>query len=178
MAKLKIAQLFRFKILLEIISPMVAVFMAFVVGAIIILLFIKSYALTDTVLVDLTEKGVPTAVIDNLGILKIKDYPNKSDLLKDLKSTIGDRNYAQYGTLIAAQPTRGIDVGSIEFIHQRLLQARNNGKAVLLISADLEEVLSISDRIAVMYEGRIVGTLSPEEATEARLGLMMTGGGA
>jgi ABC-type uncharacterized transport system ATPase subunit len=80
--------------------------------------------------------------------------------------------------LIAAQPTRGIDVGSIEFIHQRLLQARNSGKAVLLISADLEEVLSISDRIAVMYEGRIVGMLSPEEATEARLGLMMTGGGA
>jgi simple sugar transport system ATP-binding protein len=79
--------------------------------------------------------------------------------------------------LVAAQPTRGIDVGSIEFIHQRLLQARNQGKAVLLISADLEEILSISDRIAVMYEGQIVGILDPEEATEARLGLMMTGGG-
>jgi simple sugar transport system ATP-binding protein len=79
--------------------------------------------------------------------------------------------------LVAAQPTRGIDVGSIEFIHQRLLQARNQGKAVLLISADLEEILSISDRIAVMYEGRIVGILDPQEATEARLGLMMTGGG-
>jgi simple sugar transport system ATP-binding protein len=79
--------------------------------------------------------------------------------------------------LIAAQPTRGIDVGSIEFIHQRLLQARDKGKAVLLISADLEEILSISDRIAVMYEGQIVGTLEPAEATEERLGLMMTGGG-
>lgn len=79
--------------------------------------------------------------------------------------------------LIAAQPTRGIDVGSIEFIHQRLLQARDKGKAVLLISADLEEILSISDRIAVIYEGRIVGTLDPTEATEERLGLMMTGGG-
>jgi general nucleoside transport system ATP-binding protein len=79
--------------------------------------------------------------------------------------------------LIAAQPTRGIDVGSIEFIHQRLLQARDNGKAVLLISADLEEILSLSDRIAVMYEGRIAGILDPAEATEARLGLMMTGGG-
>jgi simple sugar transport system ATP-binding protein len=79
--------------------------------------------------------------------------------------------------LIAAQPTRGIDVGSIEFIHQRLLQARDSGKAVLLISADLEEILSISDRIAVMYEGKIVGILDPEEATEERLGLMMTGGG-
>ena len=80
--------------------------------------------------------------------------------------------------LIAAQPTRGVDVGSIEFIHQRLLQARDKGKAVLLISADLEEILSISDRIAVMYEGQIVGTLDPAEATEERLGLMMTGGGS
>ncbi len=78
--------------------------------------------------------------------------------------------------LIAAQPTRGIDVGSIEFIHQRLLQARDDRKAVLLISADLEEILSLSDRIAVMYEGQIAGVLDPAEATEARLGLMMTGG--
>ncbi len=79
--------------------------------------------------------------------------------------------------LIAAQPTRGIDVGSIEFIHQRLIQARNASKAVLLISADLEEILSISDRIAVMYEGQIVGILDSEEASEKQLGLMMTGGG-
>jgi simple sugar transport system ATP-binding protein len=78
--------------------------------------------------------------------------------------------------LIAAQPTRGIDVGSIEFIHQRLLQARDGGKAVLLVSADLEEILSLADRIAVMYGGQIVGILDPAEATEARLGLMMTGG--
>jgi simple sugar transport system ATP-binding protein len=79
--------------------------------------------------------------------------------------------------LIAAQPTRGIDVGSIEFIHQRLLQAREDGKAILLVSADLEEILSLSDRIAVMYEGQIVGILEPAEATEARIGMMMTGGG-
>ena len=79
--------------------------------------------------------------------------------------------------LIAAQPTRGIDVGSIEFIHQRLIQARDALKAVLLVSADLEEILSISDRIAVMYEGQIVGILDPEEASEERLGRMMTGGG-
>ena len=65
----------------------------------------------------------------------------------------------------------------IEFIHQRLLQARSQGKAVLLVSADLEEILSIADRIAVMYEGQIVGTLDPVEATQERLGLMMTGGG-
>ena len=79
--------------------------------------------------------------------------------------------------LIAAQPTRGIDVGSIEFIHQRLIQARDAGKAVLVISADLEEVLNLADRIAVMYEGRIVGVLDPGEASEERLGAMMTGAG-
>ncbi len=80
--------------------------------------------------------------------------------------------------LIAAQPTRGVDVGSIELIHKRLIQARDAGKAVLLVSADLEEILSLADRIAVMYEGRIVGVLEPEEASEEKLGLMMTGGGA
>ena len=67
-------------------------------------------------------------------------------------------------------------MGSIEFIHERLLQARDAGKAVLLISADLEEILSISDRIAVIYEGKIVGIMNPDEASEASLGLMMTGG--
>jgi simple sugar transport system ATP-binding protein len=79
--------------------------------------------------------------------------------------------------LIAAQPTRGVDVGSIEFIHKRLIKARDAGAAVLVISADLEEVLSLSDRIAVIYEGEIVGELMPEEASEERLGLLMTGSG-
>jgi simple sugar transport system ATP-binding protein len=79
--------------------------------------------------------------------------------------------------LIAAQPTRGIDVGSIEFIHQRLIQARNASKGVLLISADLEEIRSLSDRIAVLFEGRIVGVLDPEIASEEQIGIMMTGGG-
>ncbi len=77
--------------------------------------------------------------------------------------------------LIAAQPTRGVDVGAIEFIHQRLVEARDQGLAVLLVSADLSEVISLSDRILVMYEGRIVGELSPEEAKEERLGLLMAG---
>jgi simple sugar transport system ATP-binding protein len=78
--------------------------------------------------------------------------------------------------LIAAQPTRGIDVGSIEFIHQRLLEARDDHKAVLLVSADLEEILSLSDRITVMYEGQMVGILESADATKARIGMMMTGG--
>jgi ABC-type uncharacterized transport system ATPase subunit len=77
--------------------------------------------------------------------------------------------------LIAAQPTRGVDVGAIEFIHRALVEARDRGLAVLLVSADLNEILALSDRILVMYEGRVVGEVAPEEATEARLGLLMAG---
>ncbi len=77
--------------------------------------------------------------------------------------------------LIAAQPTRGVDIGAIEFIHRRLIELRDAGKAVLLVSAELDEIRSLSDRIAVMYEGKIVDIVSPD-ATEEQLGIMMTGG--
>ncbi len=77
--------------------------------------------------------------------------------------------------LIAAQPTRGIDVGSIEFIHRRIVAKRDEGVAVLLISAELDEVLSLSDRILVMYKGRIVAEVVREEATREQLGLYMAG---
>src|SRR5206468_12384087 len=77
--------------------------------------------------------------------------------------------------LVAAQPPRGVDIGAIEFIHRRLIEQRDAGKAILLISAELEEIRSLSDRIAVMYEGKIVDIVSPE-ATEEQLGILMTGG--
>jgi ABC-type uncharacterized transport system ATPase subunit len=77
--------------------------------------------------------------------------------------------------LIAAQPTRGLDVGAIEFVHRRLVEQRDAGKAVLLISLELEEVLSLADRILVMYEGRIVGEYPPD-VSEEELGIAMTGG--
>ncbi len=77
--------------------------------------------------------------------------------------------------LIVAQPTRGLDVGSIEFVHRRIIEARDRGAAVLLVSAELEEVMSLSDRIIVLYEGRIVGMIDASEATEERLGLWMAG---
>jgi simple sugar transport system ATP-binding protein len=77
--------------------------------------------------------------------------------------------------LVAAQPTRGLDVGAIEYVHRRLVEERDEGKAVLLVSLELEEVRSLSDRILVMYEGKIVGEYSPE-ASEEELGLAMTGG--
>ncbi len=77
--------------------------------------------------------------------------------------------------LIAAQPTRGLDVGAIEFIHRRLIEQRDQGKAVLLISFELDEILSLSDRIGVIYEGRIVGIVDPSSTSEKELGLMMAG---
>jgi simple sugar transport system ATP-binding protein len=77
--------------------------------------------------------------------------------------------------LIASQPTRGLDVGSIEYIHGRIIEKRDEGTAVLLVSPELDEVMSLSDRIAVMYEGQIVDILSAEEATREQIGLLMAG---
>jgi simple sugar transport system ATP-binding protein len=77
--------------------------------------------------------------------------------------------------LIANQPTRGIDVGSIEFIHKQIVAQRDAGVAVLLVSAELDEILSLSDRVAVMFDGRVVKTLPIEEATRERVGLLMAG---
>ncbi len=77
--------------------------------------------------------------------------------------------------LIAAQPTRGLDVGSIEFIHQRIIEERDAGVAVLLVSAELDEIMSLSDRIAVMYKGQIVATVDASKVTREQLGLLMAG---
>ena len=77
--------------------------------------------------------------------------------------------------LIAVQPTRGLDVGAIEYIHSQLVAERDRGKAVLLVSLELDEVMSLSDRILVMYEGEIVGQLDPKKTTVSELGLYMSG---
>ena len=77
--------------------------------------------------------------------------------------------------IVAVQPTRGLDVGAIEYIHHQLVAARDAGKAVLLVSLELDEVMNLSDRILVMYEGEIVGELNPKETTVQELGLYMAG---
>ena len=77
--------------------------------------------------------------------------------------------------LIAVQPTRGLDVGAIEYIHKQLVAQRDAGKAVLLVSLELDEVLDVSDRILVMYEGEIVGEFDPKKTTQEELGLYMAG---
>jgi len=78
--------------------------------------------------------------------------------------------------LVAAQPTRGLDVGAIEFVHRRLVAERDRGRGILLVSLELDEILSLSDRILVIYEGRIVGEHGPD-VSEQQLGIEMTGGG-
>ena len=77
--------------------------------------------------------------------------------------------------LVASQPTRGLDVGSIEYIHRRLVEKRDQGCAVLLVSSELDEIMALSDRIAVMYEGQIMAVLPAEAATREQLGLLMAG---
>lgn len=77
--------------------------------------------------------------------------------------------------LIACQPTRGVDIGSIEFIHKQILSFRDEGKSVLLISSELSEILSLSDRVIVMYKGKIAGEVTPKETTTAMIGLLMAG---
>ncbi|RRN70345.1 ABC transporter ATP-binding protein [Peribacillus simplex] len=91
------------------------------------------------------------------------------------KAIIGREVDRNPDLLIAAQPTRGLDVGAIEFIHRRLIEQRDAGKAVLLISFELDEIMNVSDRIAVIYEGEIVAIVDPKETTEQELGLLMAG---
>ena len=77
--------------------------------------------------------------------------------------------------VVAVQPTRGLDVGAIEYIHSQLVKQRDEGKAVLLVSLELDEVMSLSDRILVMYEGEIVGEFNSKDVTVTELGLYMAG---
>ena len=77
--------------------------------------------------------------------------------------------------LLVGQPTRGVDIGAIEFIHRRLVALRDAGKAILLVSVELDEILALADRILVMHDGRIVGEVPQAGATEGQIGLMMAG---
>jgi ABC-type uncharacterized transport systems, ATPase components len=77
--------------------------------------------------------------------------------------------------LLVGQPTRGVDIGAIEFIHKQIIALRDQGKAILLVSVELDEILGLSDRIAVMFDGRIMGERLPDETDENELGLLMAG---
>ncbi|WP_135829178.1 ABC transporter ATP-binding protein [Halorussus halobius] len=91
------------------------------------------------------------------------------------KFVVGRELEHQPDLVVASHPTRGVDIGSIEFIHERLLEMRDEGLAVLLVSSKLDEVRKLSDRIAVLYEGEFVGVVDPDDVTEQELGLLMAG---
>jgi simple sugar transport system ATP-binding protein len=77
--------------------------------------------------------------------------------------------------VIANQPTRGLDVGSIEFVHRSLLKARDEGAGILLVSVELDEIMSLSDRVIVLYRGEIAGEVDPQTVTQEEIGLLMGG---
>ena len=115
----------------------------------------------------------------------IKDFqvkaPSRYELAQNLsggnqqKVIIAREVSREPGLLIAMHPTRGVDVGAIEYIHRRIMKERDAGRAVLLVSTELDEVMKLSDRVAVMYEGEIMGIVRPEEVTVEEMGLMMGG---
>jgi simple sugar transport system ATP-binding protein len=125
-----------------------------------------------------------TAIRKRSGEL-VKDFnvktPNLDTPLKNLsggniqKMILARELARKPKVLIAAQPTRGVDIGASEYIHLQLLKQRQAGTATLLISEDLDEILALSDRIAVIYEGRIMGIVKSEEASLEQLGLLMAG---
>jgi general nucleoside transport system ATP-binding protein len=91
------------------------------------------------------------------------------------KAIVAREMSRNHDLLIAVQPTRGLDVGAIEYIHNKIVELRDSGKAVLLVSLELDEVMDVSDRILVMYEGEIVGELDPKKTDVKTLGLYMAG---
>ncbi|UCB44713.1 MAG: ABC transporter ATP-binding protein [Spirochaetota bacterium] len=115
----------------------------------------------------------------------LKEFDIKASSILDITETLSGGNQQktvvarelgrEVKLLIAAQPTRGLDVGSIEYIHKKIVETRDAGCAVLLVSSELDEILSLSDTIGVIYKGQIVKTLSSEEATKEQLGLLMAG---
>ena len=105
-----------------------------------------------------------------------RDTPAKSLSGGNIQKVVLARELSrQPRVLVAAQPTRGLDIGATEYVHARLLEQRGEGTAILLISEDLDEILALSDRIAVIYEGRIMGVVASEDTTPEQLGLMMAG---
>ena len=151
---------------------------------------VLDYTIADNLILgrqrEYTRNGVLNRVaIEQNAVAKIAEFdirPARADAIagqlsggNQQKIVIAREMTRAHSLLLAAQPTRGVDVGAIEMIHGRIRQARDAGRAVLLVSADLTEIMALADRIAVLYRGRIVALLPRAEATEATLGAYMTG---
>ena len=125
-------------------------------------------------------------VMDTAAGEQVKQFDIRTESIRTPASSLSGGNQQKVvvarelsrsiGLLIASQPTRGVDVGSIEFVHRRIVEVRNQGSAVLLVSTELDEIAALADRIAVMYEGEVVAMRSPD-VTREELGLLMAGAG-
>lgn len=154
---------------------------------------VLDYTMEDNMVLKVYDKE-PFSKFGLINRKKITEYANKIIESFDVRSGEGGQSIArtlsggnqQKGIigreiesnpdlLIAVQPTRGLDVGSIEYIHKRLVEQRDNGKAVLLISLELDEVLNVSDRIAIINNGELIGIVNAKETNENEVGLMMAG---
>ena len=154
---------------------------------------ILDYTMEDNMVLKAYKKA-PFSKFGLINRAKIREYANKIIETFDVRSGEGGQSIArslsggnqQKGVigreiesnpdlLIAVQPTRGLDVGSIEYIHKRLVEQRDLGKAVLLVSLELDEVLNVSDRIAVVNNGELIGIVNANETNENEVGLMMAG---
>lgn len=152
----------------------------------------KSMSISENIIAGY-HKRKPTS---NKGILNLKEIEKKSDtLIEEFDIRIGSKTEGvgklsggnaqkvviareismNPKVLIASQPTRGVDIGSIEFIHKQLVKYRDEGNAVILISSELSEIMSLSDRIIVMYKGKVIGEVSCKEASTEKLGCLMAG---
>ena len=155
---------------------------------------VLDYSLEDNIVL---QRYFEPQFTTSLGILKkdeIRSYANRLIEDYDVRSGQGPTTIARSMSggnqqkaviareidrspklLIAVQPTRGVDIGAIEMIHKELIAQRDSGKGILLVSLELDEVMDVSDRILVMYEGELVGEFDPDEITIEELGLYMTG---
>ena len=135
---------------------------------------------------DFARRGVRRrGAIDELATTLVADYDVRTPSIQTTVQSLSGGNKqkvviarelaANPALLIASQPTRGVDVGSIEFIHSQIVAARDGGAAVLLVSAELDEVLGLADRIGVMYDGKIVAVLEAADADRAHIGRLMAG---
>lgn len=154
---------------------------------------VASYSIADNLVLnrfdeaEFSKRGVrQTGPIKKLASLLVDKFDVKTPSIETTAGALSGGNKQKLviarelawepKLLIAAQPTRGVDVGSIEFIHNQIVQARDNGAAVLLVSAELDEVLGLADRVAVIYAGKIVAELDEKEAERNKVGRLMAGG--
>ena len=153
--------------------------------------FVGSFSVRENLVLDLYRSDEfargPALRLDAISenaASRIKEFDIRTETMETPVSSLSGGNQQKVvvarefsrplKVLIASQPTRGVDVGSIEFIHKRIIEERDRGTAVIIVSTELDEIFALSDRIAVMYDGRIVGTVSPDIKRED-IGLMMAG---